>query len=147
VSEEHHRLLTNPAVLAPLKQAWTDSNPGINGGHEEGGFIMIEPSGDLTVTRWPKGEQNRIYVPPHQKCQIDGRDIVASFHTHPNTGRDHIQEPSETDRRAIRDDPELKARYYIGEFVISWQKIYLVVATGEVREVAKTQMLFEGEVT
>jgi hypothetical protein len=34
----------------------------------------------------------------------DGKDIVASFHTHPNTGSDYLQEPSETDKRGITDE-------------------------------------------
>jgi hypothetical protein len=33
-------LLRNPIVRAALQQAWKDSNPGISGGHEEGGFIV-----------------------------------------------------------------------------------------------------------
>jgi hypothetical protein len=61
-------------------------------------------------------------------------EIVASFHTHPNTGSDYFQEPSETDKRAVRDDSDLKGPEYVGEFVITQAVIYLVTPTGQVRE-------------
>jgi len=72
----------------------------------------------LSVARWPKGTQDTIILPPRPNCRIGGKDIVASFHTHPNTGSDYLQEPSEIDKRAIRDDPDLKGTFYVGEFVI-----------------------------
>ena len=59
-------------------------------------------------------------------------------HTHPNTGDDYLQEPSETDKRAVRDDEDLKGEYYEGEFVISSKIIYLVTTTGSVREIGET---------
>ncbi len=69
---------------------------------------------------------------------FDGLEIVASFHTHPNTGSDYLQEPSETDKRAVRDDPDLKGEDYVGEFVISQAVIYLVSPAGQVREMDDT---------
>jgi hypothetical protein len=41
-----------------------------------------------------------------------------------------LQEPSETDKRAVRDDPDLKGNDYVGEFVISQAVIYLVSPAG-----------------
>jgi hypothetical protein len=73
---------------------------------------------------------------------MSGNTIVASFHTHPNTGTDFLQEPSETDKRAVRDDPDLKGGAYIGEFVITQEKIYLVAPSGQVREMTDTQAFF-----
>jgi hypothetical protein len=73
---------------------------------------------------------------------MGGNPIVASFHTHPNTGADFLQEPSETDKRAVRDDPDLKGADYVGEFVIAQGTIYLIAPNGQVREVADTQALF-----
>lgn len=67
------------------------------------------------------------------------RDIVASFHTHPNISSDYLQEPSETDRRAVCDDPDLKGRFYEGELVISQTTIYLIESHGQVSEVGKTK--------
>ncbi len=130
--------LNDPAVRDALKQAWLDSQPGIAGGHEEGGFILRDETGKITVTRWPKGEQDEIQMPPHPDCQVDGCEIVATFHTHPNTGSDYLQEPSETDLRAVRDDPDLKGSEYVGELVISAEIIYHITPAGRVREVGAT---------
>lgn len=71
---------------------------------------------------------------------------MATFHTHPNTGPDYLQEPSETDQRAVRDDPDLKGAEYAGELVISAEIIYLVTPTGQTREVGVTnEILFSSE--
>ena len=88
----------------------------------------------LSVLRWPMGEGSRIKVPSHPGCAVDGRPIVATFHTHPNTGADYLQEPSETDRRGVRDDADLKGSRYVGEFVIADEMIYLITPGGAVRE-------------
>jgi len=135
-------ILSNAIVYAALKQAWLDSNPGVTGGHEEGGFIVQDAADNVRIIRWLKGLQNSILVPPHQGCKIEGQEIVASFHTHPNTGTDFLQEPGETDKRSVRDDPDLKGANYVGEFVISQAIIYLVTPTGQVREVDDTQVIF-----
>jgi hypothetical protein len=111
-------ILGDSVVRNALSQAWQDSQPGVSGGHEEGGFIVQNATGELSVARWPKGDENTIILLPHHDCKIGEDEIVASFHTHPNTGSDFIQEPSETDIRAVRDDPDLKGDNYVGEFVI-----------------------------
>lgn len=120
-----------------------DSSSGLSGGHEEGGFVVRDADGSLSVVRWPRGMQDTIRVPPHPDCTINGLEIVASFHTHPNAGGDYLQEPSETDRRSVRDDPHLKGADYVGEFVISQTMIYLVTPAGQVREVDETQVALE----
>ena len=81
-------------------------------------------------------------VPLHPNCRINNQDIVATFHTHPNTDSDYLQEPGETDKRAVQDDPHLKGTFYEGEFVISVHIIYQIAPTGQVSEVAKTQDYF-----
>ncbi len=129
-------------VRSALQQAWTDSNPGLTGGHEEGGFVVRNTDGRLSVFRWQKGLQDTIQVPPHRDCTIDNLEIVASFHTHPNTGSDYLQEPSETDKRALRDDPDLKGADYVGEFVILQSIIHLISPAGQVRETDDTQAVF-----
>ncbi len=136
-------ILENQTILSKLKQAWLDSNPNILGGHEEGGFIAADDFGVLSVIRWAKGTNNEIVLPPHKNCFADGKDIVASFHTHPNTGADFQQEPSLTDIRAVRDDFDLKGAFYLGEFVISAQNIYLIESSGEFRIIGKTIEIFE----
>src|SRR5438552_2897736 len=145
MSEEVASLLNNPSVREAFRIAWLDSNPGIVGGHEEGGFILRDPTGMLSVARWPRGESDSIELPPHADCLIGASDIVASFHTHPNTGADYLQEPGETDRRAVRDDPDLKGANYIGEFVISQDIIYLITPNGQVREIGSTETVFTEE--
>src|ERR1051325_9413862 len=110
-------ILQSSEIVGRLKQAWQDSEPNVSGGHEEGGFIVVDGFGFLSVVRWEKGAQSEIILPPHQNCFVGGRTIVASFHTHPNTGADFQQEPSLTDVRAIHDDPDLKGEFYLGEFV------------------------------
>ena len=135
-------ILYNPLVRAALRQAWQDSQPGIDSGHEEGGFVIQVPTRKLDVVRWPKGAQNSILVPAHPGCTMGGDIIVASFHTHPNTGTDFLQEPSETDKRAVRDDPDLKGAAYVGEFVIARETVYLMTPDGQVRAVADPHVLF-----
>jgi len=135
-------ILDDPVVRAALKQAWEDSQPGPTGDHEEGGFILRDSAGNLRIECWPHGQQNSMVVPPHPNCRINDQDIVATFHTHPNTGADYVQEPGETDKRAVRDDPHLKGAFYEGEFVISARTIYRIAPTGQVSEVAKTEDYF-----
>jgi len=142
MAQQRATILDNAAVCAALQQAWEDSQPGVTGGHEEGGFILRSPEGDLSVVRWPKGIQNSIILPVHSNCRIGEHDIIATFHTHPNTGTDYVQEPSETDKRAVRDDPDLKGEWYAGEYVISQETIYLITPTGQVDESGATQAIF-----
>jgi len=138
----HRAILNDPVVRAALKQAWQDSQPGITGGHEEGGFVLRDSAGHLSTVRWPPGKQGEIVLPPHHGCRLGERDIAATFHTHPNTGDEYLQEPGETDRRAIRDDPHLKGQRYVGEFVVSQAVIYLVAPNGQVSEVGPTVEVF-----
>jgi hypothetical protein len=135
-------VLSNKDVRHALVQAWIDSNPGVTGGHEEGGFVVRDEDGGLNVRRWQRGLHDTIQVLPHRNCAFDGLEIIASFHTHPNTGNDYLQEPSETDKRAVRDDPDLKGENYVGEFVISQAVIYLVSPAGQVREIDETEAMF-----
>lgn len=124
MAKTHLSILNDPTVRAALNRAWLDSNPGISGGHEEGGFILQNSNGELSVLRWHRGERDAITLLPHNDCKIGEAEIVASFHTHPNTGDNYLQEPSETDKRAVRDDQDLKGENYVGEFVISEETIF-----------------------
>jgi hypothetical protein len=135
-------VLSNETVRSVLQQTWKDSNSGVSGGHEEGGFVVIDTDGNLNVIRWQAGLKDKIQVPLHRNCKINTLEIVASFHTHPNTGSDYLQEPSETDKRAVRDDPHLKGNDYVGEFVISQSVIYLISPAGQVREMDDTDNVF-----
>ena len=131
-------ILSNSDVQAALRQAWQDSNPGLTGGHETGGFIVQTAQGDLRVIRWPEGGLDAVWITPHDGCKVEGEDIVATFHTHPDTGTGYEQEPSDVDRNNIRNDVNLKSADYIGEFVISARDIFLIAPTGDVTVVAYT---------
>jgi len=134
-------ILRNSEIIAELKRAWLDSEPNVSGGHEEGGFVVADDFGVLSVERWEKGMQNEIVLPPHRNCFVNGKAIVVSFHTHPNTGADFQQEPSLTDIRAVRDDFDLKGEFYLGEFVISRENIYLIEPAGVFSIIGKTSKI------
>lgn len=136
-------IFENPPILSELNQAWIDSDPGESGGHEEGGFIVADDVGNLAVLRWEKGLQNEIVLPPHKNCFVDGKDIIVSFHTHPNTGKDFQQEPSLTDIRAVRDDFDLKGEFYLGELVISEENIYLIEPAGDHHIIGATNIILK----
>ena len=138
-------LLSDQNIRAALWEAWQDSQPGESGGHEEGGFVLRDALGKLTVARWQRGEQDRIVLPLYKNCRFNEQEIIASFHTHPNTGSNYLQEPSETDRRAIRDDPNLKSDLYEGELVISQEKMYLIEQNGFVTEIGNTREILAHE--
>ena len=124
-----------------IREAWDESDPGIFGGHEEGGFVLKDQDSGFHVIRWPRGGRNEIVVPPHANGFVDGVEIIASFHTHPNSGSRFLQEPSETDLRSVRDDPDLVGDAYLGEFVISRSVIYLVLKNAEILELGSTDAL------
>ena len=136
-------IIADETVMEALRKAWQDSVPGAKGGHEEGGFVLLR-SERLIIRRWPRGSGDQIDVPPHPGCVFDGCDIVATFHTHPNTGRDYLQEPGESDCRGVRDDPDLKGTLYVGEFVMADEMIYLVTPVGSVREIGARQKQLGG---
>jgi hypothetical protein len=51
-------ILNDPVVRTALRQAWEDSRPGPTGGHEEGGFVLRDLAGNLSVERWSHGQQS-----------------------------------------------------------------------------------------
>lgn len=131
-------VLTDPIVRQLLLQAWQESNPGTDSAHEEGGFILRQPDGSLTVERWPRGLQNEISVPVHADGQRNGLTIAATFHTHPNSGAGYLQEPGPTDILAVMHDPDLNHVEYEGEIVISTELIYLIKRSGTVMATGRT---------
>lgn len=123
-------LLADATVKAELRRAWLDSNPGVVGGHEEGGFICLSEGGTYVFDRWEAGDKSQIYAPPHPGGKRNNEWIVATFHTHPNTGNSYAPEPNRVDRFLVANDKELKTVYYLGEFVIAAKQIYLVSPSG-----------------
>jgi len=82
MAESHNAILSNPSVRAALQDAWAASEPGVSGGHEEGGFVTRDENGNLDVVRWPVGERDSMRVPLHQNCkfgeQMDRGDLPHS---------------------------------------------------------------------
>jgi hypothetical protein len=69
--------------------------------------------------------------------------VAATFHTYPNVGEGFIQEPSLTDLRAVRDDPDLAHLEYEGEYVISYELLYLIRRTGRFEVVGPTAAMLQ----
>lgn len=133
--------LQNDGVRAELRRAWQESAPGTGAAHEEGGFILLHPDGSLAVERWPRGAGDEIEVPSHQGGRRGGAVIAATFHTHPNTGPDYLQEPSPSDIRGVAEDPDLRHTEYEGEYVISEETLYLIGPDGWVHALGDTAAL------
>jgi len=129
-----------------LRQAWEDSRAGTEDEHEEGGFVLQEADGSLSVERWPCGQQNRMVVPSHVGGMRGGKRLIATFHTHPNPGPRYEQEPSLTDIRAVRDDPDLRHAEYEGELVISAETVYQICPDGTVETVGISEDILFGVV-
>jgi hypothetical protein len=72
-----------------------------------------------------------------------GKLIVATFHTHPNPGPEFEQEPSLTDVRAVRDDPDLKNSSYEGEYVVARQWTYRIDQDGKIVTLGQTDAVFK----
>ena len=136
-------VLDNDEIRRQIRRAWEESAPGTTGAHEEGGFVLKAADGSLTVERWPCGIQDRIELPSHVGGQRGGSIIVATFHTHPNFGPDFLQEPSLTDIRAVRDDPNLSHAEYEGEYVVSSQLVFRIRRDGTVEVLGKIRVLLE----
>lgn len=131
-------VLSDQLVRGSLLQAWQESNPGTATAREQGGFVLRDADGSLSVERWPTGAKRQISVPPHPACRRGAATIVATFHTHPNTGPEFQQEPSLTDIRAVRDDPDLNDSDYEGEFVISSELVYRILRSGDFETIGET---------
>ena len=86
------------------------------------------------MIRWRRGKQNAIVVPAHRKGLYRGNRIVASFHTHPNMGKDYKQGPSELDISEVVEDADFAVPHYIGEFIISNARLYIIRPNGTVND-------------
>jgi hypothetical protein len=107
-----NQLLQDPLVNAELRQAWYESrphapevgrgNPGSRK-HEQGGFIYWNRrTNRLEIQRVSAGRRDGLAdlppVPP------PGREMVGSFHTHPNTlAEGYGSDPSPADRNFTRN--------------------------------------------
>jgi hypothetical protein len=132
-------LLAAPSVIASLRQALVESFVGTDRSIEQGGFIVRDTkSGALSIERLPAGRQNALAFPICANGMYNGREIAGSFHTHPNTGVDWIQEPSPQDIRLSQDYPETMGPH---QFVVSQMMIYCIAEDGIVSELGSTACL------
>jgi len=92
----------DPVVKAALEDAWAASHAGNKTTrHEEGGWIVENATGNLTVIPWPSGNRSGIDPGPTPPPPPGGR-VVGHYHTHPNPPTDENgdqgkQEPSKAD--------------------------------------------------
>ncbi|OPY75702.1 MAG: hypothetical protein A4E64_01815 [Syntrophorhabdus sp. PtaU1.Bin058] len=83
---------SGPNIVSGINAAWNDSNPGMTATREHGGWIVIDTeTGDLSIQRWPEGQQAIITPTPRPVY------AVAHFHTHPNIGPMWNPNPSPPD--------------------------------------------------
>jgi hypothetical protein len=136
-------ILDDEGIRGQFLRAWQESQPGTPNAHEEGGFVLCDAGGARVVERWPRGVQNEIVVPPHAGGKRGEHTILATFHTHPNPEPEYQQEPSLTDIRAVRDDPDLSHPEYEGEYVIALEWIYRIDKNGRVETVASTRAILK----
>jgi hypothetical protein len=129
-------LLDNAKIRAALKQAAKDSDIGGKNPVEQGGFILKDPkTGQLSVERWPKGQGASIQPVMSTDGKHNGKEIVGSFHTHPNVGKGWKPEPSAADIKFVKNYPETAGADH---FVISKDTIYHLDKNGKVSEAGKT---------
>jgi hypothetical protein len=104
-------LLQDANVDSALRQAWIESHPdapevprGQSGSlkQEQGGFIYWnKTTGMLEIERLPAGGRDRL--PGKPSANTAQRELVASFHTHPNTAAEgYVADPSPADRAFVR---------------------------------------------
>jgi hypothetical protein len=125
------------AILAEMKRAWRESQADDpEERHEEGAYVVLNADNSYAVERWSRGEQFRIAPPPLDLngC-YNGKQVIATFHTHPNPPIDEVgwqweQGPSEADRR-------WHVRRRLRGFVVSATLVYEIAVDGTVRVVGK----------
>ncbi len=141
------KLLQDPKVQRALAHAIRKSTSNPKNIHEEGGFILQDSKGKIAVRNLPAGGQASLRFPPYLDGRIGNREIIGSFHTHPNagvipgTGFTWDPRPSDRDIDNSRNFPKLFGR--IQYVVARDDKIYAVDNQGNFTEVGDTNDLFK----
>lgn len=105
-------LLQDIGVDAALKRAWQESSPhapdvprGKPGSikQEQGGFIYWNrTTGQLEIERLPAGDRDGLRGRPLPNSTE--RELVAGFHTHPNSSTEgYVADPGPADRAYVRN--------------------------------------------
>ncbi len=93
-------LLSDPNIIAAMQRAYQESDVGGPNPTEQGGYVLRSvTSSGFEVERLPAGQRDSLSYPICTDGRYNGRDIVATFHTHPNTGAEWSQAPSPQDVR------------------------------------------------
>jgi hypothetical protein len=123
-------LLANNDIKKGLSQAAKDSDIGGKNPTEQGGFILRDPkTGAISVEHLPAGKQAALSFPVSQDGTRNGKEIVGSFHTHPNVGPGWKQGPSSQDIKLMKKYPKTMGQDH---FVVSDKKIYHIDNSGKV---------------
>jgi hypothetical protein len=134
-------LLADRRVIAGLMQAKFESDMGGSNPVEQGGFILKDPQTDqLSIARWPPGLGNQIQPVISSDGTYQGKEIVGSFHTHPNVGPGWKQEPRRSDIRFVQQHPHTAGPDH---FVISVEVVYHIDGDGNVVEIGRTAELLQ----
>ena len=132
-------LLQHKIVIEGLRLAYKESGVGTDRPIEQGGFILRQPSmATYKVVRLPAGTQATLVYPLCMDGTFEGQEIVASFHTHPNTGSEWQQQPSPQDIQLSQNYPETMGTY---QFVISKERLYYVNNDGNVTDMGATSYI------
>jgi hypothetical protein len=132
-------ILCDPNVIAGMRRAYEESDVGGDSPIEQGGFILWNPASAMReVARLPTSGQDSIAYPICIDGTYQGKRILGTFHTHPNTGPEWRQEPSRQDIHLSQDDPETMGPH---QFVISKETIYHIDGNGLVSEMGPTAQL------
>jgi hypothetical protein len=132
-------LLADAKVIEGMRRAYEQSAVGTDRPIEQGGFIVRDPSsGSLAVVRIPAYARDSLIYPICADGMYQGKQIVASFHTHPNTGPEWRQQPSAQDVRLSQEYPETMGAH---QFVITGETIYHIDNDGVVYEIGHTRLL------
>ncbi|MEX2169370.1 MAG: hypothetical protein WD851_08665 [Pirellulales bacterium] len=134
-------LLLHLDVIDGLRRAYEESGVGTDHPVEQGGFILCDPdTATFVLVRLPAGGQASLVFPLRVDGTFQGKQIVGSFHTHPNTGLEWQQEPSPQDIRLSQDYPETMGQH---QFVIAKDTMYHIDNDGEVTILGSTPQLLE----
>ena len=136
-------LFAHASVVAGMRQAYVESEVGGSQPKEQGGFLVRDvQTGIPTVIRLPSSARDSLSYPLCPNGLYQGQEILGTFHTHPNTGKEWRQEPSPQDIRLSKEYPETMGLH---QFVISRENIYHIDNDGLVTIIGRTIELLKLE--
>lgn len=137
-------LLAHPSVVVGMREAYVESDVGGSRPKEQGGFLVRDSqTAFITVRRLPSSAHDSLSYPLCPNGLYQGQEIVGSFHTHPNIGKEWRQEPSPQDIRLSKEYPETMGTH---QFVISRETIYHINNDGLVTVVGRTAEVLKLEI-